>query len=227
MEYRQIIKENKTLMYTLVYKKNTRNITAKVNRENKIIVTAPEFISIKEIDHFVLKYFDKFYNFIEKRKEQSLFNLDENKISIHGKQYHIKIHGLEGKREKYEIIGNYIYLFLKDEQNKKKLIYKMLTDLGHNYLVNRTYELAKKFNQKVNMVDTKWYEAKWGQCEHIKRHITLAIQLYMFNDSIIDYVIVHELCHLIHPNHSPEFWSLVGRIIPNYKLIKEKLKFEC
>lgn len=227
MEYRQLIKENKTLMYALTYKKNSRNIVAKVDKQNNVIVSAPFFVSIEEIDAFVLKHFDRFFNFIQARKENSLFNLSENKISLKGKKYEIKTYIQTDKREKYEIIGNVIYLFLKDEANKKKIINKMLTTLGHDYLVNRTLELANKFNQKVNSVDTKWYESKWGQCEHVKRKITLAIQLYMFNDSIIDYVIVHELCHLIYPNHSAEFWSLVGRICPNYKIIKEKLKFEC
>ena len=227
IEYKQLIKGNRTLMYKLSYKNNCKNIVAKVDKQNNVIVSAPRFVNLQQIDAFVLKHFDKFYEFIETRKEKSLFNLEENKISLQGKKYEIKIILDENKREKYEIIGNVIYLFLKSIDNKKKIISKMLTQLGSEYLIKRTFYLAKKFNQKLTSVETKWYESKWGQCEHIKRKITLAIQLFMFNDVIIDYVIVHELCHLIYPNHSPKFWSLVGRICPNYKIIKEKLKFEC
>ena len=57
---------------------------------------------------------------------------------------------------------------------------------------------------------------KWGSCSS-KRHLTFHWKLIMFPLSAIDYVVVHELCHLMHMNHDRSFWRLVGKICPEYK----------
>ncbi len=227
MEFKQVFKGDKTLMYKLKINQKTRNITAKINKNNIIEVIAPEYLSIEEINAFVLKYFNRFFEYIKKRNEQTLINLSENKISLKGLNYEIRINIIESGKEKYEIINNKIYLFLRDEEHKKKLINKLLNDLGNQYLQERAKKIAKKFNFNVVDISTKWYDTKWGQCDVKNKKITLAIQLYIFNDEIIDYVIIHELCHLIFPNHSKQFWEKVKELCPNYLLAKEKLKFQC
>lgn len=57
---------------------------------------------------------------------------------------------------------------------------------------------------------------KWGSCNS-KGHLTFHWKLIMFPLNAIDYVVVHELCHLIHMNHDRSFWRLVGKIYPKYK----------
>ncbi len=136
MLYRQLIKDGKLLMYKLVFKK-TKNITAKVDQNNEVLVTSPEQLEISMIDNFVMQYFDKFYNFIDKRKNSSLLNLNANKITLLGQPYELKIN-LVPHKEKYEIINNKIYLFVREEEHKKKMINKLLHDLGHEYLVKKT-----------------------------------------------------------------------------------------
>jgi hypothetical protein len=57
---------------------------------------------------------------------------------------------------------------------------------------------------------------KWGSCSS-KRILTFHWKLMFFPIEVIDYVVVHELCHLIHMNHDRSFWRLVGKIYPDYK----------
>jgi len=57
----------------------------------------------------------------------------------------------------------------------------------------------------------------WGSCHHDKNKINLNWQLVMAPQEVLDYVIVHELCHLFHPNHSKRYWRKVGSILPDYK----------
>ena len=60
---------------------------------------------------------------------------------------------------------------------------------------------------------------------NIKNHnVTLNYQLSKYDSSCLDYVIVHELSHFIHPNHSREFWFLVGKYYPKYKECRKMLK---
>ncbi len=62
------------------------------------------------------------------------------------------------------------------------------------------------------------HEAKWGTCNS-QRHLTFHWKLILFPIEAIDYVVIHELCHLEHLNHDRSFWRLVGKLCPNYKAI--------
>lgn len=57
---------------------------------------------------------------------------------------------------------------------------------------------------------------KWGSCSS-ERYLTFNWKLIIFPLTVIDYIVVHELCHLIHMNHGRSFWRLVGKFYPEYK----------
>ena len=65
---------------------------------------------------------------------------------------------------------------------------------------------------------------RWGVCNTKSKTITLNLELIKRDTKYLDYVIVHELSHLIHANHSKEFWSLVEENCPDYKKIKNNMK---
>lgn len=226
MEYKQIFKDGKTLMYKLKIKDKGHSISVKVNKDNEIICSVPKGADMERVNEFILKHFDKLYTFVSNAEQHALIDLKKNFLYLKGQKYNIIVKPTTG-RQKYEILSNNIYLFLKDEDNKEKMVAKIFDEQGSEYIKNMAYKLARKYKFKVpGGFHTKWYKSKWGQCEVRTGTITLAIQLIMFNDEIIEYVIVHELCHLIHGNHSPEFWELVGNFYPNYKWAREKLKFQ-
>ena len=63
----------------------------------------------------------------------------------------------------------------------------------------------------------------WGSCSS-KKNINFSYKLAMAGELAIDYVIIHELCHLNHMNHSPNFWAAVESVMPDYKKYKKYLK---
>mgnify|MGYP003300122201 FL=1 len=67
-------------------------------------------------------------------------------------------------------------------------------------------------------------KTRWGVCNTKKHSITLNLELYRYDLECLDYVVIHELSHLIEGNHSKKFWSIVEKYCPNYKEIKKKLK---
>lgn len=73
---------------------------------------------------------------------------------------------------------------------------------------------------KIHIKDQK---SRWGSCSG-KGNLNFNWRLIMAPESVLDYVVIHELCHLIHMNHSPEFWNLVEKICPAYKEQKHWLK---
>lgn len=72
------------------------------------------------------------------------------------------------------------------------------------------------FKVKYKSFSIESHKNKWGSCSS-KRDLTFHWQLILFPLEAIDYVVVHELCHLMHMNHDRSFWRLVGKVYPNYK----------
>ena len=67
-------------------------------------------------------------------------------------------------------------------------------------------------------------KTRWGVCNRLKKTVTLNSELLKKDLTIIDYVIVHELCHFYEGNHGKKFWLQVEKRYPNYKQIRKKLK---
>ena len=82
---------------------------------------------------------------------------------------------------------------------------------------------TKILNVYVNKIRIKKIKYAWGSCTS-KKNITINYELIKYNEDIIEYVIVHELCHLKYMNHSKKFWELVEKNIPNYKILRKRLK---
>lgn len=72
-------------------------------------------------------------------------------------------------------------------------------------------------------VCVKHLKSSWGRCSS-DRKISININIAYFDMECIDYVIIHELCHLVHMNHSSDFWSLVGRYCPEWKRIRNNMR---
>jgi predicted metal-dependent hydrolase len=84
------------------------------------------------------------------------------------------------------------------------------------YIVRRVAELAKQHGFEYEKVTIKSQSTRWGSCS-TKSNLNFNWKLMMTPPAAIDYVIIHELCHLREMNHSKKFWKLVARYCPDYK----------
>ena len=94
---------------------------------------------------------------------------------------------------------------------------------AEGYLTARTQWFSDITNLYPSAITVKSYKARWGSCSS-KGSINYNWQLVQAPPDVIDYVIVHELCHLAHHNHSPAFWQLVEHFIPDFKRHRQWLK---
>jgi predicted metal-dependent hydrolase len=79
------------------------------------------------------------------------------------------------------------------------------------------------YNFTYNRITIRDQRTRWGSCS-TKRNLNFNYRLMHLSPELLDYVIVHELCHLKEFNHSKEFWDLVGLALPNYKELRRRLK---
>jgi|GEM_PF-318003 len=100
----------------------------------------------------------------------------------------------------------------------KKILTQTLDSIVHNMLPDWSSKLGIQ-PPRIRFGEQK---TRWGVCT--QRGITLNIRLAMAPVDLIEYVVVHELCHIRHPNHSHRFWNLVGEMLPDYKLTRARLK---
>ena len=85
------------------------------------------------------------------------------------------------------------------------------------------YEYSNKLGVHPNKVKLKDIKYAWGSCSS-KKNISINLQLAKKDEMEIRYVVLHEICHLKYMNHSEDFWNLVERYMPNYKIYRKRLK---
>ena len=85
--------------------------------------------------------------------------------------------------------------------------------------LERLQEKADRYAQQIGVspagVSVRNFKSRWGSCDK-KGQVVFNWNIIKAPHAIADYVVVHELCHLVHPNHSKDFWALVGRFDPAY-----------
>lgn len=105
----------------------------------------------------------------------------------------------------------------------KKRVEAWLKQQAQDYLLPRTHQYSQQMSLTPNAISIRQYKARWGSCNSLG-NVQFNYLLMMAPKWVIDYVIVHELCHLQHLNHSRQFWQLVEKYTPNFLLAKQWLK---
>jgi predicted metal-dependent hydrolase len=106
--------------------------------------------------------------------------------------------------------------------NRKEVYSKWLKQKAEKYIPARVNYLANKIGVKPNRIKVKEQKTRWGSCSS-SGNIALNYKLMRFHKKVIDYVIIHELCHLKEMNHSRKFWDLVFSFMPDYQIYKKQL----
>lgn len=120
-------------------------------------------------------------------------------------------------------------IFFKLRKVKKKRVrrnhgqYIREKQKAFNIAKERLEHFNKFYNYKWSKIVIRNQKTRWGSCSK-KGNLNFNYKIVLLPPETVDYIIVHELCHLREFNHSQNFWALVAQTIPNYKIIKQKLK---
>lgn len=94
---------------------------------------------------------------------------------------------------------------------------------AHQRFAEKVLRYARVVGVSPTAVDIKTFKSRWGSC-NIRGEVQFHWKVILAPHRIVDYVVVHELCHLKHHDHSPLFWKSVERVMPDYLKCKEWLK---
>lgn len=130
--------------------------------------------------------------------------------------------------EKYDWIKKSIEKFRIRNINKTTDISedRALTKYEKKELEYKIYNYIKRYEEllcvRVEKFSLRKMKTLWGSCSYHKRTIRFNTKLYFKSDEFIEYIVLHEMCHILIPNHSKKFYNLITTYMPNYKIIKER-----
>jgi len=196
-----------------IINKNNKNTYIRV-KDKKIIVTTSYYTTKRQIEKLIYDNEKSIIKMIEKDNNKTI---DNNIFKLFGKKYDIVYSNIF---KKVEIENNKIYAFDEKslESYLKKYIYNIFKDrLDYNY--HLFLESIPYPNLRIRKMKTRW-----GVCNTKSHVITLNYELSRYEIKYLDYVIIHELSHLVYPNHSKDFWNLVSKYCSDYKTIRRNLR---
>ena len=215
--------ENTIINYSINKKSNIKNITIKVKYPNTVTIVSPksvndEFIHdlVESKSRWILNKLNEFKN--KESENPPILLVDGDKIPYLGNYYTLNVYKEKSiDKIPYNISSNDQYIKLRE-----LLVNWYLTE-GGKLIKERISIYSKKLNLYPESITLKEQKTSWGTCSSIG-NIYINWKILLAPLDIIDYVLVHELCHLKHMNHSKEYWALVGTIFPNYKAKRNYLK---
>lgn len=202
-----------------------RRIIMRADKEY-INVTAPPFATYKEIERALAKYGCKL-----KEMQTVKGKTIDSQYSIGDGNFKIKLQ--EYKGENFMWVHNDSTATLmcpeKTDYNARqewlrKVIVNAIHEEAKRFLLPRLRELAEKHGFKYSQCSVRNSHSRWGSCSG-KGNISLSIYLVLLTEELIDYVLLHELCHTVEMNHGERFWAILDKTCGcNSKKIRNKLK---
>ena len=211
-----------------IVRKDVRNITLKVRPNGEAILTAPKTASDEHIK-FIIEKRAKwiaqkrtfFASFMTPQKEY----VSGEDFKYLGRSYRLKV--VQSKEECVKLQRGYLELFVKDKSDikrKENLIYEWYYEKAMLYFFNILQEFNKIVKQDIKSVKIRQMKTRWGSCNPYKSYINLNIELIKKPKACIEYVVFHELAHLLYPNHSKQFYDYLTLYMPDWQKRKEILE---
>lgn len=230
---RSLAAGNEIIDYCLE-RKVVKNLNLRIRKDGKVFVSANPEVSIDEIEKFVCSKSEYILSSIKKFDEMEKCR-SQPKQYVSGESFYIQGRALrlqvtKGNRESIKTDGIYIYLEVKDPdsfERKHRLVSRFLNQqckLVFGEVINELYPTFKKYGVEQPILRIRDMETRWGSCLAKKGIITLNKRLIEAPRNCIEYVVMHELCHFIQPNHSKHFYTFLTMLMPDWKERKNLLE---
>lgn len=209
-----------------------RSLAISVHPDLSVVVVAPEDQSLSEISAkvkkrapWILRQKHYFSKFLPKQPNRRFVSGETHKYL--GKQYRLKV--ISGRAQKVVLSRGYLLVTSRkptDSDAVRELLYSWYKEHAQRQFqlsLARTFKEFRKYDLVLPAIKIKRMAKRWGSCA-ANGTIYLNPELVKAPLKCIDYVLVHELCHLIIRNHSSSFYRLLKKMMPDWELRKNALE---
>ena len=205
--------DGKTYDIVIERKSTTRNTYIRVKPDLTILVTTNKFTTTKTITNLIEENYEKLIKMIEVQEKKKENN---DGFFYLGHRYDI----VYVDSPNIEFGTNKVFI------NRNFDINKWYKNQAKELFLEHLNTQYNKFTKRISYPELKIRKmtSRWGVCNIKTKVITLNLELIKRDTKYLDYVIVHELSHLIHGDHSDRFWALVEDNMPDYKKYRKEMK---
>lgn len=239
-EIRVITLGDKEIKYELT-RKSVKNVNLRIDAAGNVKVSASRRVPIDYIERFMRQKQELIITAVSRAEENSRMQqeqklhterqyVDGEQLAILGKKRVVKVSQIvQGKAECIELEEETIFFRVKkpeDTRHKELLYEKWLKAYQRSVYEEICHRVHRQFQQwgvDYPVVKIRRMTSRWGSCQPYKGVVTLNSRLIETPLCCIEYVVTHEFCHFIHPDHSRAFHALMTRLMPDWKQRKQLL----
>jgi predicted metal-dependent hydrolase len=226
----------RTIDYEIVYSKKRRKAAIVVRPDLLVEFRAPYGLSREAIREMLQKKAGWVMEKLDWFEANSLPSQEkryvEGEMYLYlGEEYPLKVLPVEGLKKAFvSFAGSEITVLLPEavsEELKPALVKKAIWNFYSGFAESEVDRLLKAYSEKLKVeppvFQVKHQKRRWGSCS-ANNVLRINFQLIMAPPEQLEYVVVHELCHVKEKNHSARFWKLVGELMPGYQVYRKNLK---
>lgn len=210
---------------TKILRSKRKTLSLEVNRNAELLVRAPIFLQSIEINQFIEKRKSWIINKMREAREGNLlkrvktFSSGE-KFLFMGKEYELEITANKTPALYFE--GKFI-LSQRCINKAREMFVDWYKSQAKKIFYSKVHYFSQSIGTKFHQVKVNSARTRWGSCSY-NGNISFPWRLILAPEEVIDYVVVHEVCHLEIKNHSREFWQKIDKLFPDYQKQKRWLR---
>ncbi len=208
-------------MEYILIKKRVKNITLRLDKNGDVKISAPIWVH----DELIEKFLDSKREWIISRQNIIKNSLPKyisgEKILFFENEYILNI--IEHNKYRVEINDNILNIYTRDISNTskiEKLINSYFVKLSDGFMNKSISKYSSVINRNIKSIKFRNMTSRWGSCNTKNATITLNTLLFRKPYICFEYVLLHEMVHLVHPNHSKDFYNLLESLMPNWYKVK-------
>ena len=232
IQKRTICAEGKQIPYELE-RKNVKYLNLHVRRDGTVYVSANRLVPVEQVDAFLESKIGFILNARKRFAEQAQYR-PQPKQYVSGETFYIQGRGLrlqvvQAAKDQISSDGVHLYLQVRDPmdfEKKKRMVSRFIDQQCRQVfgeIVAEVYPIFQKYGVAMPTLRIRDMETRWGSCLAKKGVITLNKRLLEAPRHCIEYVVTHEFCHFIHPNHSKQYYAFLTMLMPDWRERKKVL----
>ncbi len=214
------------LEYKIRRSQRARKMQISIDQKGEVVLVLPRFIPEWIGRNFVIQN----QHWISKKKQKISFTLPDQKAWKSGdelvffdqKFYTIKVLK-PTKKSQFETVFQALHIYADTQGDINYQIERFYRQQAQKYLTSRSHYFAAILGVDFNRITIKNTKSRWGSCSS-KKNLNYNWRIMMAPREVIDYLVVHEVCHLKEMNHSQAFWNLVAGLDSDFKTHKKWLR---